>query len=45
MNVDLHMFGSLMLNRVCGKIDSTDVVTIDNSGPVVRAMKLKKKIA
>jgi len=32
VQVDLGMLSSLMLNRVGGEVDNTDVVTIDNCG-------------
>lgn len=34
-----------MLSRVRGRIDNTDVIAVHNGGPVVRVVKLKKKIA
>lgn len=33
MEVDLHMFGALMLNGVDGEIHNTNVVAVDNSAP------------
>jgi hypothetical protein len=32
MKVNLHMFGVLVLNRVGGHVDSTDVVTVNQGG-------------
>ena len=32
MEVDLHMFGALMLNRVGGEVDCADIVAIDEAG-------------
>ena len=32
VQVNLHMLGTLMLDRVAGEIDHADVVTINNSG-------------
>jgi hypothetical protein len=34
MEVDLNMLRPLMLHRIAGEIDSTDVVTIDQSSTV-----------
>jgi hypothetical protein len=31
VEVDLYMLGALMLNRVGGEVDSTDVVAVDES--------------
>jgi hypothetical protein len=39
------MLGSLMLNRVGGEVDGTDVVTIDHGGAAKRVMKLLQKLS
>jgi hypothetical protein len=33
VEVDLNMFGALMLDRVGGEVDRADFVAIDQSGP------------
>lgn len=40
MDVNLNMFGSLMLNRVRGKVDCTNIATINNGDPIVRDISL-----
>jgi hypothetical protein len=32
MEINFHMLGALMLNRVGGEVDGTDIVTIDDGG-------------
>jgi hypothetical protein len=31
MKINLHMFGALMLNGVCGEVHGADVVAVDKS--------------
>jgi hypothetical protein len=33
VKINLNMLGALMLNRVGGEVDGTDVVAVDQSGP------------
>jgi hypothetical protein len=33
VKINLNMLGALVLNRVGGEVDSTDVVAVDQSGP------------
>jgi hypothetical protein len=32
LDINLNMFGALVLDRVGGEVDSTDVVAVDQSG-------------
>ena len=43
MDVDFDMFGALMLYRVGGEVNGTDVVTVDNGGARERVMKLSQQ--
>lgn len=45
MNVNLNMFCSLVLNRIGGHVDQTDVVAVPNSGFGGRWSKLMEEIA
>jgi hypothetical protein len=40
MKVDLHMLGLLVLHRVGGEVDHTDVVAVDKCAPEKRVMEL-----
>jgi hypothetical protein len=42
MEVDLNVLRPLMLHRITGEIDSTDVVAIDQSSTARRALELKE---
>jgi hypothetical protein len=42
MEVDLNVLRPLMLHRITGEIDSTDVVAIDQSSMARRALELKE---
>jgi hypothetical protein len=39
VKINLQMFGALVLNRVRGHVDSTDVVTVNQGGAAQRGMK------
>ena len=45
VKIDLNVLGSLMLNRVGGHVDSTNVVTIHQCGAPKRGMQLEKELA
>ena len=45
VQVDLHMFRPLMLDRVGGEIHSADVVAVDERALGVRAMELRQELA
>jgi hypothetical protein len=34
VKINLNMFGALVLNEVGGEVDGTDIVAVDQSGPV-----------
>jgi hypothetical protein len=38
------MFGSLVLDRVSGEVNDTDVVAVDNGGSLQRTVKLLKHL-
>jgi hypothetical protein len=40
MQIDLNMLGVLMLNWIGGKIDNTDIVTVDERDLLNRLVKL-----
>jgi hypothetical protein len=40
MQINLNMLGALMLNQIGGKIDITDVATVDERGLLNRLVKL-----
>ena len=42
VKIDLNVLGVLMLNRVGGHVDGTDVVTIHQCGTSKRGMQLQK---
>jgi len=42
MEIDLNMLRPLMLHRIAGEIDSTNVVTVDQSSTVRRTLELNK---
>jgi hypothetical protein len=44
MEVDLHMFGALMLYRVGGEVDGADIVAVDEAGFVKRVMEFLEKL-
>ena len=44
MEVDLHMFGALMLNRVGGEVDGADIVAVDEAGIVKGVMKFLEEL-
>jgi hypothetical protein len=44
VKIDLNVLGSLMLNRVGGHVDNTNVVTIHQCGAPERGMQLEKKL-
>jgi nucleoside-triphosphatase THEP1 len=39
VEINLNMLRTLMLNRVRGEVDCTDIVTIDNNGALERRVK------
>jgi len=43
--VDLNMLRPLMLHRIAGEVDSTDVVAIDQSSTARRALKFKEQLS
>jgi hypothetical protein len=45
MEVDLNMLRPLMLHRIAGEVDSTDVVAIDQSSTARRALKFKEQLS
>jgi len=45
VQINLNMLGSLMLNRVAGEVDGTDVITIDHGGAAKRMVKLLQKLS
>ena len=42
VNIELHMLGPAMVNRILGEADSRDVVAVDDGGFVHWNMKLAK---
>jgi hypothetical protein len=44
MEVNLHMFGALMLYRVGGEVDGADIVAVDKAGFVKRMMEFLEKL-
>jgi hypothetical protein len=42
MEIDLNVLRPLMLHRITGEVDSTDVITIDQSSTARRALKFKE---
>ena len=40
VEVDFHVLGSLMLNRVGGEVDGADIVAVDEAGRIQRMVKL-----
>jgi hypothetical protein len=42
MEIDLNMLRPLMLHRIAGEIDGTDVITIDQGGTAWCALELKE---
>jgi hypothetical protein len=45
VEVDLDMLGALMLNRVGGEVDDTDVITVDESDLRERGMELLEELS
>ena len=45
VQVDLHIFRPLMLNRVGGEIYGTDVVAVDERALGERAMELRQELS
>jgi hypothetical protein len=45
MKINLHMLDTLMLNRVRRKVDRRDVVTVDHSSSMKRAVELGEELA
>ena len=43
MDVDFDMFGALMLYRVGGEVDGTDIVIVDNGSVRERVIKLNQQ--
>lgn len=43
VNVDLNMFGPLMMNRISREVDSRDIITINKSGRLSTTAKVRKK--
>ena len=44
MNVNLNVFSALMMNRITGHVNSTNVVTVDDRGPRRMGTQFKKKV-
>jgi hypothetical protein len=44
VEVDLYMLGALMLNRVGGEVDSTDIVAVDESAFGQQDMELLEEL-
>jgi hypothetical protein len=44
MKINLHMLDTLMLNRVCRKVDRRDVVTVDHSSSMKRVVELGEEL-
>jgi len=44
VQVDLHMLGPLVLNRVGGEVHCADVVAVDESTPGERAVELSQEL-
>ena len=44
MEIDLHMFGPLVMNGICGQIHNTDIITIYKSGTCERTVKLTQEL-
>jgi hypothetical protein len=42
VQINLNMLGPLMLDRIAGEVNSTDVITIDHGSTAKRMMKLLK---
>jgi len=42
VEVNLNVLGSLMLHRVAGHVDSTDVITVHNRGAAEGSVQLKQ---
>jgi len=42
--IDLHMLGPLVLNRVGGEVHRTDVVAVDQRAPGERAVELGEEL-
>ena len=40
MQINLNVFGPLVLNGIGGQVNSTDIIAVHNSGPLKRAMEL-----
>lgn len=45
VEIDLNMFGVLMLYRVGGEVDGADIVVVDQGGVGRKHMKLMKQLA
>jgi uncharacterized protein YacL (UPF0231 family) len=45
MEINLHMFDALMLNRVGRQLEGVDVVTVDKGAPRRRALELMEQLA
>ena len=44
VEVDLHVFSTLMLNRVGGEVDGADVVAVDEAGRVEGLIQLLQQL-
>ena len=45
VEINLNMLGSLMLNRVGGHVDNTDVVTVHQCSAAKRGVELQEELA
>ena len=45
VQIDLNMFGSLMLNWVGGEVNGADIITVDHCSATERAAKLCQELA
>jgi len=45
VQIDLNMLGLLMLNWVDGKVNGTDIITVDHCSTTKRAAKLYEELA
>jgi hypothetical protein len=45
MQINFHVLGALMLNRVGGEVDGGDIVTVDKAGRLERMVEFLKKLS
>jgi hypothetical protein len=44
VEINFHMFGALVLNRVGGEVDSTDIVAVDEAGGLKGMVEFLEKL-